>query len=316
MAVIGIGSIVLLGWWVLQLFKTEYELPGHRAAPHGVVFVDKHGLIATACADLHLYLFSASDGSLLRRIGGHTKRLTSISTFPEADVIATASADGSVKIWSLPRGIEQRSIVAHPEIVLAVRYSLDGSTLASVGNDDAIRVWNPENGQLELEIRSPESNGCLAMNPGGSLIVGSGVRNDLVVWNVDSGSERTRLRGDTPATSACFSSDGMTLAVGREDGRVELWQTGAWQRKSRWHEHRSVITDLAFSTNQRTLFSASGDRTVGVWDLEGGYRVGAIWGGRRQVLSVATSQTGAVAVAVTGYGPSARMWTDASAAIE
>ncbi len=88
---IGVVFLGLTGWLLKRWFTTEYDLAGHRAAPHGVVFVDQHDLVATACADLHLYLFSATDGKPIRRIGGHTKRLTSISTYKDADVVATGA---------------------------------------------------------------------------------------------------------------------------------------------------------------------------------------------------------------------------------
>ncbi len=311
---VSIGSIALLGWLLKLWFTTQYELAGHRAAPHGVVFVDKHDLIATACADLHLYLFSATDGTPLRRIGGHTKRLTSISTFKDADCVATGSADGRVKIWSLPRGIEERSIVAHKGVVLAVRYSQDGSRLASVGNDQMIRVWDPESGQMVVEIKCAEPNGCLAMNLNGSLVAAGGSEDDLIVWSVSSGSEVARLRGDMPATSSCFSPDGASLAVGREDGALEMWSTSSWERQEEWHEHKGIISDVAFSTDGRTLFTASGDRTIGVWNLEVGFRIGVITGHPKQVLSVAASSSGAIASG--GYGPYARLWTDPLAAVE
>ncbi|MFW6114463.1 MAG: WD40 repeat domain-containing protein [bacterium] len=293
---------------------TEFELAGHRAAPHGVVFVDKHELVATACADLHLYLFSATDGTPIRRIGGHTKRLTSISTYEDADVVATGSADGQVKIWSLPRGIEERSYMAHKNGVLSVRYSHDGSVLASVGKDKTIRVWDAASGKMVTEIATSKPNECLAVNMSGSLVAAGGFGEDLVIWTVKTGSELKRLSGDGTATSACFSPDGTLLAVGRDSGVVELWSTGTWQRQQKWQDHGAEVTDVTFAADSRKMFTASGDRKIGVYDLESKLFLGVIKSHPKKVLSVATSPGGSIASA--GYGPWARLWTDPMAAIQ
>ncbi|TWT75280.1 WD40 repeat domain-containing protein [Allorhodopirellula solitaria] len=311
---IGAVFLGLTGWMLNRWFTTEYDLAGHRAAPHGIVFVDQHDLVATACADLHLYLFSATDGSPIRRIGGHTKRLTSISTYQDADVVATGSADGQVKIWSLPRGIEERSIMAHQGGVLSVRYSHDGSVLASVGKDKTIRVWDAANGEMVTEISTGKPNECLAMNMSGSLVAAGGFGEDLVIWTVKTGRELKRLSGDAAATSACFCSDGTLLAVGRDSGVVELWNTGTWQRQQKWQDHGAGINDVTFSADSRKMFTASGDRKIGVYDLDNQLFLGVIKGHPKKVLSVATSPSGSIASA--GYGPWARLWTDPLAELQ
>lgn len=313
-ASVGVVLIGMTGWLLNRWFTTTYDLTGHRAAPHGVVFVDHHDLVVTACADLHLYLFSASDGTPLRRIGGHTKRLTSISTFPEADVVATGSADGQLKIWSLPRGIEERSWMAHKDGVISVRYSQDGSTLASVGMDKMIRIWEPASGQLVMEIATAKPNECLALNTTGSLVAAGGLGDDLIVWTVKTGSELKRLSGDGIATTVCFSPDGTSVAVGRESGNLEMWGIGSWQRQQQWQDHTAVVTDVTYSPDGRTLFTASGDRKIGVYDLRHNLLRGMIKGHPKKVLSIAASPKGAIASA--GYGPWARLWADPMAAIE
>ncbi len=235
------------------------------------------------------------------------------ATRPTAPV-ATGSADGQVKIWSLPRGIEERSFMAHKDGVLAVRYSHNGSVLASVGKDKKIRVWDAASGKMVTEIATSKPNECLAVNMSGSLVAAGGFGEDLVIWTGKTGSELKRLSGDGTATSVCFSPDGTLLAVGRDSGVVELWSTGTWQRQHKWPDHGAGITDIAYSADGRKLFTASGDRKIGVYDLDSQLFLGVIKGHPKKVLSVAASTSGSIASA--GYGPWARLWTDPMAAIQ
>lgn len=79
------------------------------------------------------------------------------------------------------------------------------------------------------------------------------------------------------ATSAQFSLDGGTLAVGLASGEIQLWdwQTGAQTASltGEW-QHTGKINRLLFSQSGY-LFSASADRQIIIWDWKSG---GSFWG--------------------------------------
>jgi serine/threonine protein kinase len=66
----------------------------------------------------------------------------------------------------------------------------------------------------------------------------------------------------------CWSADGKMLAVGTGSGRVVVYD---WATAKRSHDkqiHKDLITQVEFLGSSRRLVSASGDRTVQVWDTE------------------------------------------------
>jgi WD40 repeat protein/serine/threonine protein kinase len=108
--------------------------------------------------------------------------------------------------------------------------------------------------------------------------------------------DRFTLRGRAAEIPAlAVSPDGATLAAGRVDGTVEVWDLVARPRRVRHtltgHTHK--VLGVAFSPDGKTLASASGDQTVRLWDPATGKEKGApLAGHQRQVLAVAFSPDG------------------------
>jgi WD40 repeat protein len=69
------------------------------------------------------------------------------------------------------------------------------------------------------------------------------------------------------AYALAFSPDSRLLAVGGDNGRIELWETETWQKQETLMGHLNGISDLAFSpdTNAAVLASTSTDGTVRLW---------------------------------------------------
>src|SRR6478735_11504807 len=69
----------------------------------------------------------------------------------------------------------------------------------------------------------------------------------VVFWDLEADREIARL-GDLPASSEprslAFSPDGATLAVGREDGSVELWDAATRTLRRTIREHTDAYSAM------------------------------------------------------------------------
>jgi WD40 repeat protein len=74
-------------------------------------------------------------------------------------------------------------------------------------------------------------------------------------------------------SSVAISPDGNSLACGRSDGTVELWDIGGTNPQSRSlksHEHKGVVSGLAFSADGQRMASAGGaDKVIDISDITG-----------------------------------------------
>jgi serine/threonine protein kinase len=74
------------------------------------------------------------------------------------------------------------------------------------------------------------------------------------------------------ASSIAYSPDGNLLAVGYDNGSIILKNSSDLSHKYEWAEHKKYVFLVAFSSDSKTLISASGDRYVLVWNNETGQR--------------------------------------------
>lgn len=74
-------------------------------------------------------------------------------------------------------------------------------------------------------------------------------------------------RTKTYATAVGFSVNGKQLAVGYQDGHVEIRDAASGAITTSFDGHRDPISALAFHGSGSLLASGSSDGTIMVWDL-------------------------------------------------
>ena len=158
----------------------------------------------------------------------------------------TAGRNGTGYDWLViynPKATRTISIdlvhtLPHEGVVCCVRFSADGRRLATGGNR-CCQVW---------DVASGESRGVF--------------RDDQVREDGAGNNEDLYMR------ACCFSVDGKHLIAGAEDAVLRVWdvQTGQLVRRLAGH-----VGDIyAVSVHGGLVASGSGDRTVRLWEGNGG----------------------------------------------
>ena len=86
----------------------------------------------------------------------------------------------------------------------------------------------------------------------------------------DTAQIKTTLEDGSWGSSLAFSPDGNTLAAGRRDHTVRLWDVNTGSHRATLEGHTSWVTDVAFSPDGSTLASGSMDATIRLWDVRTG----------------------------------------------
>ncbi|MBI5715402.1 MAG: WD40 repeat domain-containing protein [Chloroflexi bacterium] len=132
----------------------------------------------------------------------------------------------------------------------------------------------------------------LALSPDGTTLATAGKDNFVYLWDIKTQKQIAKLKHTDWVNGVAFSADGKLLAAGTHDAVLTIWDTAAQKKIFEINEaHDSVIFNLAFAPEGKTLVSVIGDPLTDHTD----------W-----VLSVAYSPNGKLFV--TGGDKTVRLW--------
>jgi WD40 repeat protein len=175
--------------------------------------------------------------------------------------------------------VRRFQVDAEPEQYV-IALSPDERWLVHSGPGGTIRVRDARTGAEIRTIRGfADQPQALAFVPGGSRLLGIDVSGNLTLWDFATGREvvATTLAGLYVFTVR-FSRDGTRVAVlgnrfGLMSGEARILDAGNAREVWSLRGHTLTVTDADFSPDGRRLVTASGDRTVRIWDLGTGQEI-------------------------------------------
>jgi WD40 repeat protein len=226
--------------------------------------------LACGGEDNRIEVRDAQTGELLRTLEGPTGDLAALEFAPDCQTLASAhAADGSVWLWSVltgeallviplaAAGCSVQALAFHPEGHLLAAGGVDW--LATGGSEGAVCLWNVKERSRAATIR--RSARALAFDSTGQRLASASLDDSIWVWDVPVERLVFEVTGHTNRVNAVsYSPNGKWLASGSDDRTTRLWtaQTGQlWAV----HEFETAIRALAFSSDNRFLFTGNGNTT-------------------------------------------------------
>ena len=159
-------------------------------------------------------------------------------------------------------------------VINAFAFSPDGKRLASGTWGGEVHLWNSETGEaLTTFLRAEPQKGqhnrdtirTLAYSSDGAMLaVGSDTHIRIRLLEGERQIGFKNVDGQTDALA--FSPDSTVLAIGRNNGGIELWKITTGDQLTTLDGHTGQVETLTFSPDNKTLVSTGQDGTILVWD--------------------------------------------------
>ncbi|HEV2947979.1 MAG TPA: hypothetical protein VGX70_11410 [Gemmataceae bacterium] len=313
------GDDKILRSWDLTKDQVEKQFTGHTAAVTAVVVSANGQVIATGSADKTVRIWDPAAGKEKIALAAHTGSVTSLSLHPNGQQLLSSSEDGTIKIWQLPVTppanapagpvtIPPLRQIAHGAPVRQAFFSPKGDQVLSWGDDKALKIWNAADGKPIKSIPAKEPIASVGMSADGSKIVVAETKGAISVWPNPPGDKPiAEFAMPAAVQTIAVSPNGARLAVASENkGSSVIRVVDATNGKElvAFADHAGAVRSLAFGGDNRTVISASADKTVRFSDAGVIAALDAHAGG---VTTVAFNNNGAQAL-TGGADKTIKLW--------
>jgi WD40 repeat protein len=245
-------------------------------------------LLAAASRDGFVRIWKTGSWELFRAFRADDREANVATFSPDGTLLATVGDEGSFKLWDVATGECRLERPAHKGDAVVARFTPDGTSLLTGGrNDGILKLWDVRSGAeiKSVRVHSGVFEGA-DVSPDGRLLAttGTGVTK---LWDIAGLSliAESSVLGNL-LQGVAFSHDGKMLVTACENfRRAVLLEVPSLRLSRELLGHDENVHAVAFSPDDRTVFSAAADSTIRSWDATTGApkwihhgHIGRIWG--------------------------------------
>jgi WD40 repeat protein len=275
----GNGEIFI--WDVAQSCLAK-KLVGPMVEVFGVAWHPDGCRLASASQDGVVRIWHSETGQVSDVLAGHNSFVRGVSWRPDGRRLASSAAgNNKIIIWDVAAGQAILTLTGHSDWIRQVAWDKAGARLISASDDGTARIWqiNTIPGVIELEGHTHEPN-HVAWSPDGKFLASAGKDHTVRVWQPATSQLLALLTGHSAEVwSVTWRPDGQQLVTTSIDGTAQVWSLAPLNLAARttlpvvvsqsdWtiSNHSATVYDAAWSRDGAWLASASGDRTIQLWN--------------------------------------------------
>lgn len=261
------GDDGIVRLWDRETVELKNELRAHTDWVRVARFEPNGKWLTTAGDDrqVRLWNIETSEGYAL-----HSGRASTYCMAISADgkKLIEAGFDDKIRIHDLVERKLLKEFEAPSADIRAIVTSPTVTTVAAAGRNGKIRVWRGEDltagGDL---VAHRQRVRALAISPNNKLLISGGDDRQLIVWDLDAGTEVFRLPMRPAKTQALVFCGDRLVASGGSDNVIRIWDLDLKTEVAKLVGHTGSVSMLEYHPTTTDLVSASFDTSVRIWKL-------------------------------------------------
>jgi WD40 repeat protein/serine/threonine protein kinase len=223
--------------------------------------------VATGDVAGAVQIWDTATAAVIATCEAHTGVVRDLRFAPDGRSLVSGGNDGDVRICDAASGATVHRLIGHSHQVLSVDIAADGRSIVSGGRDGKPRVWDARTGLLVRVLDGHHGTVTAArFSPDASLILTLGLDGTARLWNREGMALGSFQGHGGPIYAGGWEPDSRHLITTSFDGSIRRWDAGRAIRVAAQHAHTAAITDLAVSSDDRWVLTASADNHVRLWD--------------------------------------------------
>lgn len=242
----------ILTLWDLTTGKQSTSLKGHLGEVGALVFAPDGKTLAAGGAAIILWdIETGKQKVTLPTPGG----CSALCLSPDGQTLAAGQANGTLTLWDVASGKERITLQKPSQGVIFATFSPDGRTLALGIGDATCKLWDVASREQRTTIAGPRYE------------------------DLPKGTVRGRIGGPWSwgfppgPPEVAFSPDSRLLALGRQEGALQLWEVNHGKEVARLQE--SGLMALAYDPDGKLLLTGHADGAIRRWDTAMAKEVGS-----------------------------------------
>ena len=192
-------------------------------------------------------------------------RLNQCTHSPDGDWLVCSFSDGSLQVWNVQSWVMHMEIESGSEEISNCVFSPDGTRIICGDDLGLLRAWKSQDGQLlrTIEAHSDEI-GMMLTAPDGNYLA-SASRSTIRLWEPETLEMLHEIEETDWVNCLAISPDSSTIAAGREDYLVNLWNISDGTLLRTLEGHVEEVFSLAFSADGSLIASGDSEGMIYLW---------------------------------------------------